>query len=996
MAIDPLSAIGLGANILQFIEFISKLISIGNEIHSSVYGTTVENFDLEVITRTVSGLHQRIYESNEEWKVTTKGRVSNTDREIERLASSCDEIAEDLLSVLAELRAPGKLSKWNSMADALKTVWARSKIKALRDRLDQYKAGLHSSLMISLMDKVTNLTPTLTRQLASGSQLDRIKGELLQAIWEANASRGVSEAVAPIDLRPISSHLSQLTRHEQVSHLQSQILEQLSFQDQHDREFRIASAHAQTFKWIFHQTHDQSETMPWSNFRSWLEDNNEHLYWITGKAGSGKSTLMKFIVHEHQCEELLRNWAGDMPLIMTRFYFWNSGTVAQMSQEGLLRTILYDALSQKPELIAKIMPNRWIRSQMFGCDLHPWSLSELAQAFRRLLAQSESYKLCFFVDGLDEFDGDHEELIGLFKNAVSYQNVKACSSSRPWVIFEEAFFQRPSLMLEKLTCSDIVQYITANFDDNSGFRALQRREPDFASTLINNIAIKACGVFLWVTLVVQSLLSGMSNYDCISDLQKRLDRLPGDLEKFYRKIFNSIEHEYVEHACQYFRLVAAANGNLTVLQLSFADEDDLSKLIHERPVELLNDEEADYRFESTKRRLNSRCKGFLEIPTRPLGVRDSVLLSTSKTFSDDRHLRYLQRVAYLHRTVKDFLKTAEVDERIKASTKNFKPCVPLLNSSVLMLKTTMDPAHCRHIMIYAEQADTIGYHYIKILDEVHKSLDAHPYPPNLHKGSLFHTINKDIPPEAGFLEFVTYYNVSSYVSAKILQNVPLFANPAIGPLLDRLIVDYRELKALRDPELRSGPLPPPSLTLVRHLLNGGGDPNFIVAGRTTWQAVLEESVFVSNVVNLWTTCGRAKYIVPTLEHWASIVEIFILSGADPQANRNSPQASRIREAFGTRMPHRAMGLEKLLAERMKRRSTAARIVPLLSHIAVPDFHDIRPMPVMNRQSRAETARATLSETFRLTAHSENDFSTKPTGKRCRPKYSLDPAHRYYQ
>ena len=50
--------------------------------------------------------------------------------------------------------------------------------------------------------------------------------------------------------------------------------------------------------------------------------------------------------------------------------------------------------------------------------------------------------------------------------------------------------------------------------------------------------------------------------------------MPGDLENFYRKMFDSIESFYVEHACQLFRLVGSADGTLTALGLSFADEED--------------------------------------------------------------------------------------------------------------------------------------------------------------------------------------------------------------------------------------------------------------------------------------------------------------------------------------------------------------------------------------------------------------------------------------
>jgi hypothetical protein len=45
-------------------------------------------------------------------------------------------------------------------------------------------------------------------------------------------------------------------------------------------------------------------------------------------------------------------------------------------------------------------------------------------------------KICLFVDGLDEYDGDHTEIADLFQTVVLSQDVKVCLSSRPLHTFE--------------------------------------------------------------------------------------------------------------------------------------------------------------------------------------------------------------------------------------------------------------------------------------------------------------------------------------------------------------------------------------------------------------------------------------------------------------------------------------------------------------------------------------------------------------------------------
>ncbi|KAF7555302.1 hypothetical protein G7Z17_g2296 [Cylindrodendrum hubeiense] len=263
MALDPISAVGLAAGILQFIDFTSRLVSVGREITESYDGTTVEHSDIEAVTRNL----------------------------------------------------------------------------------------------------VDDITPELLDGLKFGTALDQLRMEILKVIPHSPN--------LPTDWQErFSANLSMMTDQERELYFRSQLLEELSFHDQQEREYRINDAHRNTFHWIF-EPPEQSVHRPWSNFESWLQGDNDRLYWITGKAGSGKSTLMKFIVHEDQCLRSLKRWSGNLPLVVTRFYFWNSGSQDQMSQEGLLRSILHDALSQRPQLIPSVLARRWRAFELYGSDKRP-------------------------------------------------------------------------------------------------------------------------------------------------------------------------------------------------------------------------------------------------------------------------------------------------------------------------------------------------------------------------------------------------------------------------------------------------------------------------------------------------------------------------------------------------------------------------------------------------------------------------------------------------
>lgn len=68
-------------------------------------------------------------------------------------------------------------------------------------------------------------------------------------------------------------------------------------------------------------------------------------------------------------------------------------------------------------------------------------------------------RFCFFVDGLDEYDGQEEDIILFIKQLAASPFIKICASSRPWNRFREAFGTSNHLVLEGLTRMDITRHV---------------------------------------------------------------------------------------------------------------------------------------------------------------------------------------------------------------------------------------------------------------------------------------------------------------------------------------------------------------------------------------------------------------------------------------------------------------------------------------------------------------------------------------------------------
>ena len=134
----------------------------------------------------------------------------------------------------------------------------------------------------------------------------------------------------------------------------NRILDALHFRSIVERRTTISKAHQRTFEWMYDDR--VSQTSPWDNLPEWLRT-GRGCYWINGKAGSGKSTLMKYVLENQRTTEALQQWSCSSELVVASFFFWYAGTPIQKSQMGLLRALLLDILNPRPDLVPVLFPD---------------------------------------------------------------------------------------------------------------------------------------------------------------------------------------------------------------------------------------------------------------------------------------------------------------------------------------------------------------------------------------------------------------------------------------------------------------------------------------------------------------------------------------------------------------------------------------------------------------------------------------------------------------
>lgn len=505
---------------------------------------------------------------------------------------------------------------------------------------------------------------------------DNDENILSQLVETANTTTEDPTGAPPVlsKSNPTTESIIRGTAHglaAKLAEIEARAWESLNFPIMTDREDEIAEAELATFDWIFKKP--RSGDRPWSNFLEWLQS-GDSLYWINGKPGSGKSTLMKHLFNHRQTSQALKLWAGDMSLVTASFFFWYSGGNLQKSQIGLLRSLLYQCLKNRRELVPVVLTDpASLRNNQLADH---WTLPQLKRAFTRLLQQDKCpLRMCIFVDGLDEYHGDHLEIAELFKVVIDSKHVKVCVSSRPLLVFDRAFGKFPGLSLQNLTFEDIGIYVRNRLSHNERMRELQDEEPELASQLVSEILNKAAGVFLWVKLVVHSLLEGLSNFDRGIDLKRRLQELPNDLEDLYWHILDRVKPAwYLEEGFRLLLLVKTAQAPLTLRQLCFADIQEPDFAIRSKQNEIPWEKQEKMCL-GMEGRIKSRCLGLLE------------LSSVTKTRSPCK-----RTVQFLHKSVKDFLETPKAQLRISECLcgKAFNAEVQLMGAFLLELKHSQE------------------------------------------------------------------------------------------------------------------------------------------------------------------------------------------------------------------------------------------------------------------------------------------------------------------
>ena len=395
-------------------------------------------------------------------------------------------------------------------------------------------------------------------------------------------------------------------------------------------------------------------------------------------------------------------------------------------------------------------------------------------------------------------------------------------------------------------------------------------------------------------------------------------------------------------------------------------------------VQPLPEDEKLSRADIMRRRLNSRCKGLLEVGpdvstiSETLDTGDVSLIQHPMSVNDrlaEGTFPADFTVQYLHRTVKDFLETPRVWDRIMlAGPRTYDPYLALLRSFIARFKYLDPGSSCTEAFRLTVSA-CMEYAYrvqdrleegqsaeslVSLIDEIDRTAKnfnevsiEEPSRPSI----FFHYIDSGSYFTFGhsFLSLAVRLGLHTYVEAKVHHGCLAHNNKGIVPLLSEAII----LPAGFAKAVWMGAFP--SVKMVKKLFKHGADPNMVsltneqrLKTRVSFKHGADPNmVSLTKEQRLKTTVSSQR--IPTVWHdllrhvteslsdisieiwhrWAEVIYWFLVYGADATVDLGTNICALLSDHLSEEKYNRVLAIMK--AKRPQTWFTKKKENPNLDH-----------------------------------------------------------------
>jgi hypothetical protein len=301
-----------------------------------------------------------------------------------------------------------------------------------------------------------------------------------------------------------------------------EMMEALAFDGMGDRHMTISPACIDTCSW-FLQTQE---------YARWRDPAHRHSHkgvlWIKGNAGSGKSTLMRYI-HDHAQKQ------RDDTVTVAFFYNGRSAERLVKSTEGMYRSVIHQLYNRIPRLGAAA-------AQRFSATTQrPWSLVLLEELIREaVVSLTADEKVTCYIDALDECELDQvRSAVSFFEQlsesaTLAKTHFRLCLASRYYPQITMQAHEEVKIDAMPMHLLDISKFVTSRLTIPPASKLDMQAE----------IQKRCSGNFMWVVVVVELLREKSDRGATRSQLHETLKSLPEQLDALFSKISESADVGY--------------------------------------------------------------------------------------------------------------------------------------------------------------------------------------------------------------------------------------------------------------------------------------------------------------------------------------------------------------------------------------------------------------------------------------------------------------------
>ncbi|RTE72151.1 hypothetical protein BHE90_013442 [Fusarium euwallaceae] len=286
---------------------------------------------------------------------------------------------------------------------------------------------------------------------------------------------------------------------------------------------------------------------------------------VTGKIGSGKTILATSIV-EHLCQ--IRQ-----PNQFISFFFSRFDDPITLASDTIVRSLVQQLLSVAPMETMNPALASEIADFLQKAQSNFFSLEALGKLYQAASKFTQDWFI--LIDGVDECESEQRRLLydffsGFLNTCSGPQRVRILFSSRETTKQEiDGSFGAVERLITGTsnTSADIVAFAEDVIATKLARGELVVRDPEIIGDILQAIASKEEGMFLWAFLAIEDICSGTND----KEIKEALQEIPTDLPTTFDRALSRISKRRNQKiASEIFGWTTAARQPLTLTQLQEA------------------------------------------------------------------------------------------------------------------------------------------------------------------------------------------------------------------------------------------------------------------------------------------------------------------------------------------------------------------------------------------------------------------------------------------